>query len=500
MSRCCSVALLLATLLPASALAQDRAYVRDAGPGPVGRWLSAALRAPYSLVPPGDSARLTIARDSVVATTLVVLGHDLALDGAVQGDVIVVGADLFVHPGARIQGKAVAIGGGVYPSTLASIGGGTESHRDFTFVPVPTPAGFALEYRALGAAHPATRLSFPIVYGLRIPAYDRVAGVSQPVGLLLALDSGRVEIDPTLTYRSHLGVVDPWLAIRARYGRRLRSELGAGRGNFTNDAWIRSDIFNSLTAVVTGRDTRNWYRADRAQITVHRLWESTFAQVEPYVGARVERGGSVGQDSAATSAPWSLFGRRDREDGMLRPNPRVAHGRISSALLGAELHWARLGTEVNFRTMLEIAPDAPGGGFGQGTVHARVDFPTFGTHRFRFVLHGVASVGDSTPPQRYAYLGGTGTLPTFDLLQFGGDQLLYVENRYIIPLERVIIWKLGSPTISLRHMLGAAGVRRLPAIEQNLGIRLELSLLRLDATLDPVSRRSKLTVGLSLLQ
>ena len=500
MRRRLTIALLFATLLPAIAPAQDRAHVRDAGPGRVGRWLTAVLRAPHRLVPPGDSARLTIARDSVIPMTVVILGHDVAIDGTVHGDLVVVGGDLFVHPGARIAGKAVAIGGGVYPSTLAAIGGGVESHRDFTFAAVRTPSGLALDYRALGVARPATQLSFPILYGIRIPSYDRVNGVSLPVGLLLAFDTGRVEIDPTLTYRSDLGEVDPWLAVRAAFGRRLRTEVGAGRGSFTNDAWIRGDIFNSLTVLAIGQDARNWYRADRAQGTVHRLWESTFAQLEPFIGARVERGWSVGPDSVTTSGPWSLFGRGDREDGMLRLNPRVAHGRIVSGLAGAELQWARHGTELTVATMLEIAPDAPGGRFGQATVHTRVTFPTFGTHRFLVLLHGVGTVADSTPPQRYAYLGGSATLPTFELLQFGGDQLLFAENRYIIPLDRVIIWKLGSPTISLRHMLGAAGVRRLPTIEQNLGVRLELSLLQFDATIDPVSRRSKLTLSLSLLQ
>lgn len=497
--RVVALVLLAGLLLPAALGAQSRARVRDAGPGRVGRWLRAVLAAPHRLVAPDDSARLAVARDSVVPTTLVAIGHTVVLDGTVRGDVVVIGGDLFVHPGARIDGKAVAIGGGVYPSTLATIGGGVESHRDFTFVAVSSPTGLALDYRTLGVARPATQLSFPIVYGLRLPSYDRVNGLSLPWGPLLALDSGRIEIDPTVTYRSDLGAVDPWLATRAQFGRRHRVEVGGGRGTFTNDAWIRSTLFNSLIAAITGRDTRNWYRADRAQGTVHRLWETTFTELEPFIGARIERGWSAGPDSGATSGPWSAFGRRDREEGMLRPNPRVAHGRISSGLAGAELNWERLGTQIGIATLVEVAPDAPGGSFGQGTIHARVEFPTFGTQRFRFLVHGVATAADSTPPQRYAYLGGSGTLPTFDLLEFGGDQLVFIENRYIVPLDRVIIWKLGSPTVSLRHMLGAAGVGRLPAFEQNLAVRLELSLLKLELALDPVSRKTNLSVGLSLV-
>jgi hypothetical protein len=53
--------------------------------------------------------------------------------------------------------------------------------------------------------------------------------------------------------------------------------------------------------------------------------------------------------------------------------------------------------------------------FTQATLDARVDFPTFRNHTFSLEAHAVHTVGDSAPPQRYAYLGGSGTLPTFDL-------------------------------------------------------------------------------------
>jgi hypothetical protein len=138
--------------------------------------------------------------------------------------------------------------------------------------------------------------------------------------------------------------------------------------------------------------------------------------------------------------------------------------------------------------------------FTQATLDARVDFPTFRNHTFSLEAHAVHTVGDSAPPQRYAYLGGSGTLPTFDLLEFGGDRLVFLESRYSIPIERIRIPIAGSPVIMLRHMIGMAGVDSLPPFEQNLGARLRVGPLKVDWTIEPISRETKTSVGLSLFR
>ena len=92
--------------------------VRDAGPGPVGRRLAQALAAPHQLIPP-DTARAILPRDSAFAQTVIVLHRDAVIEARVHGDVIVVGGDAFLHPGALVDGRVIAIGGGVYESRLA---------------------------------------------------------------------------------------------------------------------------------------------------------------------------------------------------------------------------------------------------------------------------------------------------------------------------------------------------------------------------------------------
>src|SRR5205814_3564336 len=95
--------------------------------------------------------------------------------------------------------------------------------------------------------------------------------------------------------------------------------------------------------------------------------------------------------------------------------------------------------------------------FVQLTIDGAVDFPTFSTQRLHVRAHGVATHGDAVPMARFAYLGGTGTLRTLELLEQGGTALLYVENRYTIPLEMLSI-PLGPaglvPVLTLRDAFG----------------------------------------------
>jgi len=145
------------------------------------------------------------------------------------------------------------------------------------------------------------------------------------------------------------------------------------------------------------------------------------------------------------------------------------------------------------------------GSFTQGTVDSRVTFPTFGSQTFAFLAHAlITGGGDIPPPQRFGYLGGSGTLATVDLLALGGDRLLYVQGDYLIPIEKIQLPLVGSPFLALRYAAGNAGVGRLPALIQNVGVGAGISIIRVDYSIDPaqnrspLSRRSAVTVGVSL--
>jgi hypothetical protein len=354
-------------------------------------------------------------------------------------------------------------------------------------------------------------ISLPLGVGLRIPTYDRVNGLAVPWGPKLEMNDARVDVDALVTYRSNLGKWDPSLEGSLRPGdNELRFYLG--RGTFTNDAWIRGDLTNSAAAFFAGSDSRNYYRGDRAMARFAHAIEGNGIIVTPYIGGNLERDWSTGS-LAPTKSPWSVFGRKGNLR-MRRPNPRVAIGSITSGLGGTTLDVVRGGLEGKLDAMVEqsirtaLKPDCsgvptggicaqpqPGDTFTQLTLDAKVGFPTFGSQTFGFKGHAVvtSASGAPAPAQRFAYLGGSATLATVDLLALGGDHLLFVQGDYIIPFDRIQLPFVGPPFIGLRYAAGSAGIGGLPTLIQNLGVGVGASLFRVDYTIDPAQNRSPLS-------
>lgn len=471
----------------------ERVYVRTPGPGEATAVLQDILSRPYAVRHERWNTRLF--RDSVFDRSVVVVGSDATVASTVHGDVVVVGGDLFLRPGAEVDGRAVAIGGGVYRSEQARVHGAELSFRDTRFDVARTPEGTALDYRRPEPLEQREVLSLPIPYGIRVPTYSRVEGLALSWGPRVALADGRLVIDPTVTYRSDIGAFDPAASVSFRTESGWSVEGSAGRGTFTNDAWIESDIANSLSTLVAGHDYRNYWRADRVDGRLARVWEGSDGQLSLWAGARTERDWSI-----AAGGPWSIGGQTST-NGIIRPNPEVEHGRLSSALAGAtgELQLAQL--TVRGDLTVERPFDAPRDErFTQTTLDGTVEFPTFSTQTFRFRTHVVYTAGDTAPPQRFAYLGGSGTLPTLGILELGGDRLAFFEGRYNIPIDAVHVPVLGPPVVSLRYMLGSVGVQRFPAFRQNLGVRLALGPGRLDFTIDPDTHRHSWGAGLAIMR
>lgn len=457
--------------------------------------LRAVRGTPHDLMRSDTSRRIVVPRGATLPRSVIVLGGNASVGAVVRGDVIVVGGDLFLQPGADIAGRAVALGGAVYGSTLATVRSGVESFRDETFDAVETPDGLLLRYRRIPAQEPAVEL--PVFEGLRVPTYDRVDGASVPWGPLLRPTHG-VEVEPIVTYRSHLGAWDPGLEARVDVGASTRLTMNARRATLTNDAWIHSDLVNSINALIAGSDTRNYYRADRLDVALRRTYQQPSLEAESYVGARTERAWSVGSPDTLGSRPWSVIGR-DNANKFGRGNPPVRRGRISAAVVGATARWQLGDVQVRALGELEAPWQAPGDvRFVQLTADGSIQFPTFGVQRFRADLHVVATPGDTAPPQRFAYLGGSGTLPVIrPPLALGGDQLVHLDSRYEIPVERVKIPFAGSPVVALRHRIGSAGIQRLPRFVQNVGMTVTVSFVRVEYTVDPATRKQRVSAALS---
>ena len=508
--------------------AQASADVRfaDLGSGAGPSLLGRAVLEPHYAIPPAAQPA-TLRRDTSYSTTVIVLGRDAVVEGSVHGDVIVVGGDLYMHPGGRIAGRAVSIGGGVYESALARIGAGISSYRDFTYDIARNDGIYVLTYREV-VAREASPVSWPGIYGFSTPTYDRSNGLSLGVGPRFALPRTRVTLEPRLTYRSQLGAIDANAILADSLSRRTALTLVAKHSTYSNDTWIWSDLLNSAEFLLLGHDSRNYFRGGRADLTLGHRVESATWTFTPSITARYEDTHSVRPDSSCaigatitcsgpTGGPFTFFGRHD-DDDRLRTNPQVRAGTRASVIGSSQFDWEDQGIVAGVRVDVEAAGFRPKGGglippgptsggqiaafdrednFVQGTIDGGVSFPTFGAQTLAVSGHAVLTTRGPTPRQRYAYLGGPGTLPTLDMLQLGGDQLLYLNAAYSIPIERLKLPLVGPPTIMLRHAIGSAGIGRLPEFEQATGLRLIVSILYGEVIVDPVSGKKNGTVGLS---
>lgn len=354
------------------------------------------------------------------------------------------------------------------------------------------------------AAAQQVSVDFPLGVGFQIPVYDRVNGLSLPFGPSITVGQNRLLIEPTLTYRSHVGKVDPALALTAHLDADsvYSIRLAGARSTFSNDNWIRSDPINSLLAFGLGRDGRNYFRADRAEARLIMRLPAAVDVARVFLGVRAENGWSTGWRPDEHRGPFSIFGRHNQLDGIDRPNPEIDRGHINSLIGGGRLEYKTDRNTVRLDALLEAATSDTvkrrvKGRFEQLTLDGHLGIPTFAGHRFELDGHLVTSGGGQVPAQRYAYLGGSGTLATVDLLQFGGDHLFFVDTRYVIPIPGITLPFVGTPFIAPRFAAGAAAIGGYGQVTQNVGLRLGAGPVQLDFVVNPRTRQRDQGIGVS---
>jgi hypothetical protein len=350
-------------------------------------------------------------------------------------------------------------------------------------------------------AHTQVDIDFPLGIGLRIPLYDRVNGLTLPFGPTITFGDERVVIEPLIAYRSHLGKVDPSLRTRFNFDTIFALTVRGERGTFSNERWIRSDIINSIWSLAFGRDSRNYYRADRGELNLRARLATEQFQTEFYAGPLWENAWSTGWRAGENKEPASIFGKTNARNGLRRPNPLIDRGHIASAVAGAKLQYKTGGERfsTNFDVHLERAWRAPNQSkFTQVTLNQENRLQTIFGQRLEVDGHLVYTGGDPTPLQRYAYIGGSGTLTTINALTLGGDRLLFVDVRYHVPIPGLVLPFLGGPYIAPRFVMGAADVRKFGVPTQEFGARLGAGFLWVQYLRNPRTDRDEFSGGFSV--
>ena len=356
---------------------------------------------------------------------------------------------------------------------------------------------------AAPAAHAQVAVDFPLTLD-NLPTYDRVNGLSVPFGPTLTVGDDRLVVDPALTYRTHIGKIDPSLSIVGQFtaDSSFGFALTGSRGTFTNDGWMRSTIVNSLVSLGLGSDSRNYFRGDRGEA---RLTSSLHLPVDMdvatvFVGARTERDWSTGWRNGSDNGPYSVFRGSDTTNGIQRPNPVIDAGHITSAIAGGRLEYVGLPASLMVDVLVEAAGKNPvGGHFQQLTIDDGSSIRTIAGQHLDLRAHLVATATNAaTPAQRYAYVGGSGSLATTDLLSMGGDHMYFLDALYVFPINNIEIPILGNPYIAPHFATGAGAVGGFGRPVQNIGARVGASIFTLDYVINPRTHKSDFGAGISL--
>ncbi|HUH13855.1 MAG TPA: polymer-forming cytoskeletal protein, partial [Longimicrobiales bacterium] len=353
MKRILATTLLLLSV-PCAGHAQQRA-VREAGlPGPVERRLLMLLEAPDTRVRSGPG-RLEAAER--VPGALFVEGGTYAVAGRVEGDLVMLGGELVIEPGARVDGEVVVVNGSLSGEvdrlTALSVyrreGAGAHAegharpdgrwrHGDEVDVEVRPSCREPRCRRGHddrddhGWEHWDHPVTGDLDLSLRVEeSYNRVEGLPLLFGPVIHT-AGRypLRIEALGIWRSVHGDLDTGdmgylvraeqrlLRGRVRFGAGARSTIDAIEG------WQLSDLESSLATLLFHSDRRDWY--ERTGWSAHATVAPRSLPLSATLEYRDEEHASV-----PVRDPWALGG------GGWRAQPLVAEGALRSLVGSVEI-------------------------------------------------------------------------------------------------------------------------------------------------------------------
>ncbi|HUK64079.1 MAG TPA: hypothetical protein VLV15_12115, partial [Dongiaceae bacterium] len=339
--------------------------------------------------------------DQHYPASVVILNSDATIQGTVDGDVVVINGSLNLTASARVGGQALAFGGNIYGDDSARVAGKRQAYPAARFDTARTDRGLALDYRG-PPAPPYELLQLPGVYGVKVPLYDRVDGVSVGWYPSLTLRDSVLVVSPSVTYRSNLGAFDGAITVTARSGGAFIS-VTAAQATLSNDAWIQTDIANSVMVLCCGKDFRNYWRAKYGEARLGYTWVDASHTMTLWAGARAEDGTSV-----SAGGPWAISGTNSTYS-MYRPNPAIEDGTIRSWLAGVSAVFGVGDHAIHASLQGELPYATPDGtNYTQLVADADGVIPAGRDRDILFRAHLIYTSGDSMLPQRYGYLGSAG--------------------------------------------------------------------------------------------
>lgn len=429
------------------------------------------------------------------AGDVLIFGSDVRLEGTIGGDVAVVDGVFFTRPGSRVAGRIASVGSEVLPSGLSEHGeiveteistGISFSRIDETGPSEPRVALRPAAYDVRVQPAPAPpRLILPGLFGFRAPAYDRVDGLSLQWGPRFRF-TGRDDdavADAWVTYHSARGDLAGGVQLDLPLTASVRVQAEAARATLTNEEWIRTQLPNTLGALTYASDLRDYRESDFVSVTLGRPIDELLFPGDLRVAPRIALLASDDR-SLAGRTPWALFAG----DEDWRPNPAIEPGTLVSVTGAADLLWEGNTTSFVGEASVERGLSGAGDfGFTQWIVSGDWEMEALWGHTIAVYARGMGTFGDAAPPQRWSFVGGLNTLPTFETAAFRGDRLAFVRSVYALPVPGVVLPVVGVPTLTIVYAAGTAWQtgEDSPGWQQNLGLGATLLFLNATYYVDP---------------
>jgi hypothetical protein len=441
---------------------------------PVERQLERFLKAGHYQLWTRDTV---LARGAEVDGPVLVLGATVRSAATMHGSIYVVAGDLFLRPGARVEGDAVVLTGGWYASSLARVDGQVLYRPNLLLRVDRRDSGWLI----VPVENVPRALSFEGFYGFRLPTYDRVEAWTFSWGATVRATS--LTWQPSLSARLQVhtrglqalggALHQSWYPTGT-----LRVDLFGERLTRTNEDWIRGDASNTLAYLFGSGDYRDYYRSERLGVGVSTA------------------------DAAGWHTEWSTFRERDRSlpalrlpvffksDADVRPNPSVQGGTLwgARALVG---YRRRAGSwRLDATVSAEVADSSVAGDFSYLLGQARVSGRTSAIPGVRLEFFAIArgDLSGSLPGQRWSALGGTNTLPTLPVLPLRGPRLLFGQATLAVPLGLVSVPAVGGPELFVRDAIGSAwGKGTSPHFTDNVIGGVRLFLVEAGLAIDPAA-------------
>lgn len=350
--------------------------------------------------------------DSIHVGSVVKVGGTLILDGRITGDLTAIDAEVYVRPGARVDGDLTVLGGILSGSTMATVAGRETWLRGEPVAAVELAPGtwrIAFVERDLG---------FPFetkgVAGITVDDYNGVDGLA--FGLVAGLKKlpgqPRTELTFGPVFRSARSDVGWRVAGLREFPRAGGLVLGGSTYRVTDspERWHRGDFSNSVASLFLADDNRTYFektgfeawadRSFRLPFTIRLRW-----RLDEFESLESER-------------PFAFVG--DDEDWPENPPIDDGQGRA----LGASVTWDRRNVP-EFATAgqwAQVRYDRWGFGgdfeFDWAQADARVWLPLpVGEESFaslRAMGGGNLGTGDTLAPQFWYRIGGGSTIPGYD--------------------------------------------------------------------------------------